>query len=579
MDWIATKKLLDRVATDLLSGYKEYLFVHGLYPDIVSGYPQKNAEEDAQYFLEMKCFPQEHFEEEGTLQEMEERYGEGEEIIQHLLWRREQGGKLSTIPSIKAYAEQLITDHALIVPDAEYELFCQKVAEMLWDLKDERDAMVERLKKGHECFLNDKRTVTVGQPSSKATEPVLASEHSVSAIPKESMTFAELIEKYVAYKIEKQHWGDSTLRGNVMALKTFHEIFQHIKKCENVYIDSLSQTDVDVFEKILRHIPRNRKKNEKYKDCGIGELVRMANRREIPETDLLSDGRYNDLSSVLTAMMDYAAEPRQGFLKYNYFTNLKVKVRDAVKRLPFTNKELEMFFNTDLFKNKKVNLSLAWRYWIPILMLYHGTRLEEVAQPYISSIQKKDGIWCINNCKETSEPENLKKIRIKNENSIRIIPLHNKVLELGFLDYVQFLKNKGEIKIFPTLSKLTPKGEYIKHGKDVTKFFTEDSEKQYKQSYLTKCGIKTPKTEKGTKSLICFRHTVEKVLNDHPANVLSEKIDQLLGHAPQSIGKKHYSGYSEATIKEVVDMIDFPEANLPWDVDGNYNQIKFEWEK
>lgn len=83
MDWIATKKLLDRVAADILAGYKDYLFVHGLYPDVVDRHPLKNAEEDVQYFLEMKNFPQEHFEEEGTLQKMEERYGEDAEIIQH----------------------------------------------------------------------------------------------------------------------------------------------------------------------------------------------------------------------------------------------------------------------------------------------------------------------------------------------------------------------------------------------------------------------------------------------------------------------------------------------------------------
>jgi hypothetical protein len=83
------------------------------------------------------------------------------------------------------------------------------------------------------------------------------------------------------------------------------------------------------------------------------------------------------------------------YMGCNFFTDLKIKVRDAVEREPFTNHELQLFFGADLFVAKKVELQYAWRYWIPVFMLYHGVRLEEVAQPFLNDIQEVEGIWCL----------------------------------------------------------------------------------------------------------------------------------------------------------------------------------------
>ncbi len=33
MNWVKTKKVIDQVAIDILAEFKEYIFVHGAYPD------------------------------------------------------------------------------------------------------------------------------------------------------------------------------------------------------------------------------------------------------------------------------------------------------------------------------------------------------------------------------------------------------------------------------------------------------------------------------------------------------------------------------------------------------------------
>jgi hypothetical protein len=573
MDWHTTKKLLDKMATDLFAAYKEHLFVHGVYPDVVNDYPEFKAEEDADYFLELKHLsPEAAFDEGETEAELIDCYGEGSQPVRDILWKREKGGLLSKIDSVKRYSDKIISEHSLNVSEEEYEVFCLKVAEMLADLYFDRRELVKGLKDGSLQFddhINDVRKT--GDKKQKNT-PLPSSEQG-----RPSVTFQELIDRFIQYKITKQEWSDITLRGKKQYLNSLHEILQFIKKSDTVYLDQLTADDAEKFEKILRTIPSNRKKI--FKDHTIADLVRMERKGEIPAQQYISDKTYNDSCILLTSMMNFAAEPRQGFIPCHYFTDLKVKVRDAVKRESFKNHELELFFNTDLFSAKNFSMEFAWRYWIPILMVYHGTRLEEVAQPFISDILEEEGIWCLRIDKQQKPAENQKKIRVKNENSVRLIPLHQKVLGLGFLNYVEYLTSKGETKLFPDLSKLTPKGQNVKHGKKVTAFFNEDSERENKKSYLTKCHIKKDDTSAGTKSLICFRHTVQKVLNDHPSNIITEKIDQLFGHSNKSIGKKHYSGFSLGTIQEVVNLIDYPDANLPWDVDPEYSKIKFIWEK
>ena len=575
MDWYATKKLLDKMAEDIFVAYKEHLFVHGVYPDVINNYSEFKAEEDADYFLELKSLPLEYTADDGeTEEELVAYYGGvelGKNVIRDILWKRDGGGRLSKIDSVKQYSDKIIAENSLDVSAEEYERFCLKVAEMLADLYFDRRQLVKGIKDGSIRLDGNKDDQNGEDKKEQKRERQQMSEQVAP-----SVTFTELIEKYIDHKVNKQRWSDITLRGKKQYLNSLHEVLQFIKKNDTVYLDQLTSADAEEFEQILRSLPSNRKKI--YKDHSIADLVRMARKREIPEEQFISDKTYNDLCILLTSIMKFAAEPRQRYISCNYFTDLKVKVRDAVKRETFTNSEIELFFTTDLFVSKNVEFKFSWRYWIPILMMYHGTRLEEVAQPFVSEIIEEEGIWCLRIDNHREPAGDQKKTRVKNENSVRLIPLHHKVLSLGFLDYVRHLENCGETKLFPDLSRLTPKGQFVKHGKKVTAFFNEDSEKENKKSYLTKCGIKHVDTNAGTKSLICFRHTVQKVLNDNPTNIITEKIDQLFGHAPRNIGKKHYSGFSLGTIQEVVNLIDYPEANLPWDTNPEYSKIKFSWE-
>jgi hypothetical protein len=65
--------------------------------------------------------------------------------------------------------------------------------------------------------------------------------------------------------------------------------------------------------------------------------------------------------------------------------------------------------------------------------------LNEIAQLALDDIQKTDGIWYLN---VTDEGDDDNK-RLKNESSKRRVPVHAALLDTGFIDRVQKLKDAG----------------------------------------------------------------------------------------------------------------------------------------
>ena len=142
MNWTETKKMLDVLSGKIINEFKKYIYIHGAYPDNIENYEEKQAEDDAKYFLEMKLFSLNHRNVKYTNEEIDEIFGLDSDAAKDLIWRK-NGVKLSKIESIKNYANKIIESNELVVKDNDYELFVQNVAEMLWNLSEKRKEVVD----------------------------------------------------------------------------------------------------------------------------------------------------------------------------------------------------------------------------------------------------------------------------------------------------------------------------------------------------------------------------------------------------------------------------------------------------
>ena len=95
-------------------------------------------------------------------------------------------------------------------------------------------------------------------------------------------------------------------------------------------------------------------------------------------------------------------------------------------------------------------------FWLPLLLLTYGTRPEEMCQLLVSDItqDEEDGLWCIKITDEGLHPvKGTRRIKADGDALVRrTLPVSKRLLDLGFIDYVDQLRKAKEEALFPLLT-------------------------------------------------------------------------------------------------------------------------------
>ena len=182
---------------------------------------------------------------------------------------------------------------------------------------------------------------------------------------------------------------------------------------------------------------------------------------------------------------------------------------DEVRRA-FTSEEITAIFES-LQRDKELFYTQGKheRYWLPLLGIYTGARVNELAQLSMTDVFEDDGIPAIAITSSGGDGK-----RIKSETSRRTIPLHQDLLTLGFLVYVNNIRQQGHERLFPAL-KLGPNG-YSQYF--VSKHFSGPN------GWLR---TSLPNLETGM-SFHCFRHAFAEKLKDAE---IEERLIEEIGRA------------------------------------------------
>jgi integrase len=215
-----------------------------------------------------------------------------------------------------------------------------------------------------------------------------------------------------------------------------------------------------------------------------------------------------------------AANPAAGVLERRRSTK-----REQDERAPFSDANLQVIFSAEWFKTGRGDRTASgghWRfqphrYWLPLLALYTGARLNELAQLYLTDVRTSAaGTWYLDfNLEQRDKLEEPDK-RLKTVNSERAVPLHSFVLQRGLIDYVNALRAAGHQRLFPELRFDPVKG----YGKQAGQWFNE--------RFLGN-QLKIPRD--GMQTFHSFRHNFTTALM-HLANpaVGEFVVNQLTGH-------------------------------------------------
>lgn len=218
----------------------------------------------------------------------------------------------------------------------------------------------------------------------------------------------------------------------------------------------------------------------------------------------------------------------------------------------FDTDDLKALFESDKYQNR--TFKTPSEYWLPIIGLHTGARINELCQLAAADIGAHNGIPTISVLDNDGK-------RLKTTASRRIVPIHSTLIALGFLDYVA---NVGAGRIFPELPEDPKrKGNF---GAKATELFT---------AYRRRCGVGEAE-RRSNKAFHSFRTTLISALRK--ADVPKDRRTRLAGHEYDDTQDKTYHGgdvltmFDIATLKADIERVRFEIRFTPFFAAQSTNQ-------
>jgi integrase len=220
-------------------------------------------------------------------------------------------------------------------------------------------------------------------------------------------------------------------------------------------------------------------------------------------------------------------DPCTGLRKESVLTKAE-RTRAQIERPSreeFSNEELAKIFDAQWFKTGQGEKTKAgsyrtfqpFHYWLPLLGLCTGARISELAQLHLDDIVQDGDVYYIDINRKTLDKS------LKNEWSVRKIPLHSRLVELGFIVWRNTLREAGFKRLFPELSWNSTN----RYGKDPIRVMSQ---------YLESIGMQRD----GTKVFHSFRHGINNTLQKR-TSMPDWMRKRFMGHEPgPGVNERHY---------------------------------------
>ena len=353
------------------------------------------------------------------------------------------------------------------------------------------------------------------------------------------------IENYVDEKGKIRNRSISEIR---------HSLSIMIEDWGDIPIGSVTREMTTNLKNNLRKIPINRKSNPKYRDLEFHEIVKMN------VDDTISTTTLNKHLTWLSSFYEWSMN--HGYSNINPFKGMKLKkeVSPRDERDRFSELELKKIFRKENYIHfTNIEEGRYELYWCPLITCFTGMRMGEITQLYFENIVEIKGShrkkrWCIDIIDKRTDQH------LKTKSSRRIVPIHDTLLDLGFIEFIKLLKKKD-----PDRERLFQELKY-KGGN-----YNQNLSRWFNTRYLPSLGLKTNK-----KNFHSYRHSVSDHLKQK--GIEPHFINELLGHSSGNIDLDRYGkGYNPDLIyNKCVKKISY-ETSHTRGID--FISLKMDWKK
>lgn len=359
---------------------------------------------------------------------------------------------------------------------------------------------------------------------------------------KELPNLREALDAYV--KAKTLTWSAASAKDIPPQVRQFVEIVRELEHGRDIRVDELSREHIRSYFDTLKHLPCRLCGQRQFAGKGWLQLADMGRSGQIER--LLSVKTMEVRQTNVRSFVNWCELEYRGAVQAKYVNSGFPKVlsdkdirRKGVKREAFTQDELKALFG-DMGKYVQATEGVPSRFWVPLIALYSGMRLEEICQLHLSDIVKVDGVLCFSINEESGGSGYMK--HVKSSAGIRKVPVHPHLWdELGLKKFVASRwaktpeENYTSTLLFPDLQERVNAVNHatVKLGSALTHWFTR---------YRRSVGVGGQHGEPSTKAFHSFRHTVIEYLHKE-ARVDLSMLQAVVGHEMVDMGvTENYAG-------------------------------------
>ncbi|HEU4665795.1 MAG TPA: hypothetical protein VFS55_17335 [Dokdonella sp.] len=296
-------------------------------------------------------------------------------------------------------------------------------------------------------------------------------------------------------------------RSAATELETNHSLALFRDLTDDVLVSELAATHIDRFRDALAHWPARARVLPAFKGLAARAIVEKAKGQGFPGLNVRTVEKHLDRLRVF-----FNSLVQRGELARNPLTGLRLQTRAAKyesARRGFESEELSVLFDPDL--RGRLASDDPMKFWVPVLMLYTGARMNELVSLDVKDLDSIEGVWGVHIVKH-----------LKNPQSKRFVPLPQRVLDLGLQRYAEDMNAAGFSELFPGGSETAKNGR----GDKLSKWFN--------RTFLRKaCDILDADV-----CLQSFRNTLMTAADR--VGISEAQMNPLVGHGARSLQQKHY---------------------------------------
>lgn len=377
----------------------------------------------------------------------------------------------------------------------------------------------------------EKRLKTVVHQELQPPQHPVCWQQTAPAHGNQGTLFSELVRLYTKEMVKGGNWTEKTASENQTVFALF------TRAMGDLPVTSMDRKVVSQYKGILAQLPPHLNMLPQYKGKSLGEII--ASQESLPPQarKSLSVNSINKHIHWLSGLFTYGVN--NGYMTYNAASGLLLKnpKRADQQREVYTQEDL-----IKLFGSEEHRKATNHEYWVPLIALYSGCRLEEICQLHLEDIRlakpvgQESGVWVLDiNGKHEK--------RLKNLSSTRLVPIHPRLIELGLLEYADKLRAKREQRLFPFLHQRRDG-----YGQVVSKWFGR---------FRKRCGIEDGKT------FHSFRHTFITHLKHKQVDPFM--IHELDGHSinSETMGRYGKRYTPEILLNEAILKVDYGLIAIP----------------